>query len=348
MDRLKPYLELMNKWGTAVVGQVGERRRKRGAAVGARIRYKTPAGPIEYAAQIRAHFRHEDPRWVIGQIHALGAPGRRVLLLAPYCTETQRRVLMEGDVDYVDLAGNVHLEKQGFLIHVEGKRERPEAATRPANVFRRAGLQVIYVLLARPDAVKWPYRPLAKRAGVALRTANYVLEGLRAEGFVAGRGERRRLLRRGDLIGRWVTAYRTELRPRLLKATYRTRPETRDKLLVKLKRYFAGRKVAWALTGAEAAYRLEHLYRDGRLVVYAQEELPDFEEVIGLARDPGGDLQLLRYFCDAIGQPVEGREFPLAHPLLVYAELLAEGTERAGEAAEAIGDRLRAENEDDD
>jgi len=345
MKALEPYLDLMNRWGGAVVKAakgvaVAGRKKPR---IDTRVWYQTPAGRIEYAVQLRNHFKHEDPHLAIRQLRDLKGRGEKALLFAPMTTERQREALQKGDVDYVDLAGNVHLERQGFLVHVEGKRGRPRAEPRTDRVFKRAGLQVIYVLLVRPDAVTWPYRRLAEAAGVALRTANYVVEGLRAEGFVGGRGKRRRLVEPRDLMARWVNAYGLELRPKLVKGTYRMRPRARVRLLGNVRTYFERRQLPWALTGAEAAFRLTHYYRGERIVIFAPTDLAGFEEETDCMHDQRGDLQILRYFCGMIEEPERRRKFPLAHPLLVYAELAAEGTERAVGAAELLRERLPGE-----
>lgn len=343
MNALKPYLDLMNNWGAAAVKTAERPADRRMARIDTRVWYQTPAGRIEYAVQLRNHFRHEDPYLTIRRFENLRGRGERALLFAPMTTERQREALRKGDVDYVDLVGNVHLERRGFLVHVEGKRGRPRAEPQTDRVFKRAGLQVIYVLLIRPDAVTWPYRRLAEAAGVALRTANYVVEGLRAGGLVAGRGKRRQLVEPRDLMARWVNAYELELRPKLVKGTYRVRPRTRVRLLGELRRYFERRQVPWALTGAEAAFRLTHYYRGGRIVIFAPTDLAGFEEETDCMRDQRGDLVMLRYFCEMIEEPKRRRELPLAHPLLVYAELVAEGTERAVGAAKLLREGLPGE-----
>lgn len=339
MGHLEPYLKIMNTWGESEVRLLDAPRGGRGASVDAEIRYHTPAGNTTYLAQLRPHFSNEDPHWITHRLSERTPRGRRALLFAPATTEAQRHVLCTDDVDFVDFAGNVHLERKGFLIHVEGKRSAPSAASPPENVFRRAGLQVIFALLSEPEAVTWPYRPLAKAGGVALRTANYVIDGLRTEGFVAGRGKRRRLMRRADLVARWVTAYSVELRPKLIVGTYRTRPRSQVRLLDEIKKYFMRQGFPWALTGGEAAYHLTRYYRGGRIVIYAPDNLTGFEGDLSCIPDPKGDLQILRYFSPAIEERTVNLKHPLAHPLLVYAELLSEGSDRALEAAEVLRDQ---------
>jgi hypothetical protein len=343
MNALKPYLDLMNRWGEAVARAAKGVAVRRRARIDTRVWYETSGGRIKYAVQLRNHFRHENPHLAIQQLRDLKGPGEKALLFAPMTTESQREALQKGDVDYVDLAGNVHLERRGFLVHVEGKRGRPRAEPHIDRIFKRAGLQVVYVLLVRPDAVTWPYRRLAEAAGVALRTANYVVEGLRAEGFVGGRGKRRRLAKPRDLMARWVNDYGLELRPKLVTGTYRIRPRTRVRLLDDLRRYFERRELPWALTGAEAAFRLTHYYRGERIVIFAPIDLPGFEDETDCMHDQRGDLQILRYFCEMIETPKGKRKLPLAHPLLVYAELVADGTDRAVGAAELLRERLPGE-----
>lgn len=333
MGRLEPYLEIMNQWGRGEIVCHEVSPGRRGTVVEAEIEYSTLAGITKYLAQLRGHFKNEDPHWVSSKLSQRVRRGTRPLLFAPATTETQRHVLRIDGIDYVDLAGNVHLERRGFLIHVEGKRSAGPATRTQEKAFRRAGAQVVYALLAKHDAVTWPYRPLAEACGVSLRTANYVVNGLRKEGFVAGRGKRRRLERRADLVARWVTAYGIELRPRLIIETYRARPRSRAELLQGLKAYFAGQEFPWAVTAGEAAYMLTHYYRGDRIVIYAPKELAGFERDLGCIPDRNGNLQLLRHFSPMIEFRPGRAKYPIAHPLLIYAELVADGSERSLEAA---------------
>jgi len=343
MDGLQEYLAIMERWGKARAKLTDDRGGRGKAVANATIQYRTPAGPIEYAAQLRRHFAHEDAGWVAREIAQQTRANQRGLLFAPYVRPIQRETLRALNVDYVDLAGNVHLERRGFEVHVEGRRPARRIDPRAGRAFRRAGLQVVFVLLAVPEAIRLPYRTLARAAGVALRTAHLVVEDLARAGFVAGRGPRRKIVRRRDLVARFVEGYRVELRPNLLVKRLRVQPARREVLLEELQAYFRNRNLAWAVTGGEAAYWMTHLYRGEDLAVFAPASLPDFERTIRCMPDPAGSLQLLNLFCPEVVAEVPDHGPPLAHPLLVYADLEAEGTERAMGVAEAMREHLLKE-----
>ncbi len=349
MERLKPYIGIMNQWGTVEIPDRGVAGGTARGAVTTELVYHTPGEPIKYLAELRPRFTFEDTMTTVKQLHLNDTtdPGKRVLILAPWIARPQREELRKDNADYVDLAGNVHLKGPGFLIHVDGKPPVPRQLVRREKPFNKAGLKVVYVLLVNREAATLPYRDLSKAAGVALRTANYVVEGLRKEGFIAGMEKRRKVIRRGDLLARWTEGYRTELRPWLLRKTYRTQLEQRERLLHDLGRNFEHRHLPWAVTGGEAAYRLTHHYRGEALVVFAKKEGLDLQNDLKCIPDRNGDLQMLEYFGTEIEHRGGQDGIPLAHPLLVYAELIAEGTERARETAEILWRDFLGEVRDD-
>src|SRR3954451_5359187 len=86
----------------------------------------------------------------------------------------------------------------------------------------------------------------------------------------------------------------------------------------------------WRYGGGAAGMRLTTYYRGDRTVLYTQKPPADLPTRLRLVRDASGPIMIMR---------VPGRlafESPAArcvHPLLAYADLLAEGHERASEAA---------------
>lgn len=115
----------------------------------------------------------------------------RLLLLAPHIRPQQAAVLERAEIDYLDLAGNAHLQAPGLFVHVEGRlppTEPPAAGARP----QKGWIKVVLALLVRPDIVNQPYRFLAPEADVALRTVAACLRDLTARSLlVEGQDGRR-------------------------------------------------------------------------------------------------------------------------------------------------------------
>ena len=104
-----------------------------------------------YLVEEKRHLRNQDVGVVIEQLtrHRAELPrdhaGVRVLLLAPHVRVQQAVALERAGIDYVDLAGNVHLQAPGLFVHVEGRKLPAEPNTAPTP---SAG-----------EPVRIPYRP---------------------------------------------------------------------------------------------------------------------------------------------------------------------------------------------
>ena len=262
--------------------------------------------------------------------------------MAPHVRREQADVLEHAQVDYLDLAGNVHLDLPGLRVHVEGKRPpRPEpkaAAVTPGWV--RFGL----ALLVRPDLVRAPYRTLAGQAGVALGAVPRYRRDLERRGFILGHGPRARLTRREDLITIWVHAYGTTLRPRLEEHRFRSsssveaRPSPSSSGRCWGRVGSAGRSPARpgpsSSTGILRRRTRTSSFEPGALTPDLLRELraqPTAEQADLVTIEAPGPLAL---------EPVILDGWPCAPLPLVYAELRYLGTERAAEAADRLMPRL--------
>lgn len=97
-----------------------------------------------------------------------------------------------------------------------------------------------------------------------------------------------------------------------------------------------GGVVDWRWGGGAAAQRLTRYFRGERTVVYLAEKRSDLGKRLGLVRDAVGPI-----FIAASPGPLAftGPEPERVHPLIAYADLLAENEERAREAARELYQR---------
>lgn len=269
-----------------------------------------------------------------------GRSARPTLLFAPHVGPEMGRFLREHGLHYVDRAGNCWLSVPGFTARVEGRP--PTQAAPDSRALRAPGLQVVFAFLARPALVEATVREVAEAAGVSKSTAANVRRQLEKERLV-GRGVKRRVLTDPRaLVDRWLSAYAVTLRPRLLLGCYATRHEDPPALERAIEDELgpASAESGWAWGGGAAADRLTGHYRGERTTVHLGGGLGDLAGRLGAVLSPEGRLELLRAPGPlALRGPVAG----VAAPLLVVAELLSSGDERAAEAAQEIRERFLAE-----
>jgi hypothetical protein len=127
------------------------------------------------------------------------------------------------------------------------------------------------------------------------------------------------------------------LRPRFTIGKYRALEKDPKLLTNLLAQELAAAKIQWALTGTAGEYQLENFYRGETTTLFVADFPREIQHRLRLVPDPHGPVTLLRTFADLVVWRKE--PLPVAHPLLVYAELLHQGGPRDLEAANLVREK---------
>lgn len=298
---------------------------------------KSPTGDFRFTAVVEKS--HID-RAALGTLLALnrrlekaGEPS--LLLLARYVPRVIGEQLVRAGVGFVDRSGNLNLrlgsQHQAVVL---GNRD----CARSARTRRLSPgmVQVLFTALVKPEAFGWPVRQLAEVAGVGKSTAAEIRRQLLNERIaVAASGNTWAVADRKAIHDRFLLGYSQVLRPHLVIGRFRSPDRRVEDLLKRVGSVAARLKLAWALTGSAGAYELDRFYRGEDTVMFIDEWTSDIAKELRLLPDPHGPVALLRPFGSLFLWPRRtGR--PVAHPWLLYAELLHNGEPRAIEAAEVL------------
>jgi hypothetical protein len=80
----------------------------------------------------------------------------------------------------------------------------------------------VFYLLQHPEAINDPFRQLAERTGAALGNIGYIIAGLgNADYILQVDKKRKKLVKRKELLDRWIEGYRDTLRPALHLGNFR-------------------------------------------------------------------------------------------------------------------------------
>lgn len=310
------------------------------------LAWTTPDGvTIRFLVEEKRHLRYQDIAVIADQLIRRKAglaathAGVRLLLLAPHVRPQHAEALERAEIDYLDLAGNVHIEAPGLFVHVEGRQPPRETRTAPERP-QKAWIKVVMAMLIRPDLVNAPYRTLADQADVALGTIARCMNDLTLRGLLQVRKDGRAIPDRQALVALWVQAYVEGLRPKLKERRLQIRAREKQQIWDRLRAVLTDRKQAWVLTGADAAELRTHFYRTEDTEIYAPLHVfddRDVQKALGaqpavrtgnlLVIEPPGPLAVTHSDDEAI---------PLAPDLLAYAELRYRRTDQAMEAAELL------------
>ena len=304
----------------------------------------TAAGQLRYLGEIKrgltpAKLEH----WLLGTpaSQILRRNKIRLILLSDFIAAAQAKRLTEADIDYVDAAGNLLIRKPGKLYFFRsGAKPRSLTDQRPARLSKTSGLQVLYALLIEPTAAQMPYRQLAAQSGVALGSIAFIMGELRRKGYLIRHREGWRLSRRRALLDLWLSGYSEQLRPKLMVGRFEPPDQDLGETITRLADTARARRFNHAVTGGFAAEALTKHFRGDHLSVFVSDWPRDILKELRWLPSLRGRVSVLRQFCPAVVWGTRGpQDERIAHPLLVYAELLHQGGERARSAAEMIYER---------
>jgi hypothetical protein len=334
-DDLEPYLERLRALPFVRAAEVDLLEpRVRGRMLDASIALETLTKTVRLPVELkRGHLAMETVEQLLHM--AAGLPD--LLLCAPVVGRGIAARLVDAGVNFIDLAGNCHIRiGDRYLARVQG-----EPALRPLpseRALRFAGYRVLFALLAAPELATSNVRAIAEAAGgVSLGTAA---------------GTRAHLLERGALVesarrtrwapGGWkatrdelLAGFSTTLIPPLVLGRFRARERDVRPLERRLEAELpAGR---WRWGGGAACERLTHHFRGDRTTIYLDETaaVEVSPRALALVADPRGPVALVRRPGPVAFQSPQPAT---VHPLLAYADLLAEGDERARDGAREMYD----------
>lgn len=264
--------------------------------------------------------------------------GRKLLLVTSHVSPEMADRLRSNDIAFLDTAGNVSLALPDALLYVVGRRLPEQGMPKQrARTGSPKQLEVLYAMMTRPELLAAPYRTIASAAGVALSTVNLALDDLLNRGLLAVGPHGKRCFSDWDrVLDEWATLYPLRLRPKL--PSRRFAATRRDWWhAIDLARHDA------VLGGEAAAEKLAHNLRAERITLYAGSVTP--RELLLEARlkaDPDGEVEVVQRFWPASSRTDTTFTPDVAHPILVYADLLDTGESRNVEAARQIRETLLA------
>ncbi len=296
------------------------------------LKLATPGGAFRFRVDVRLSYLDRVlANSLIAVSRQANEEGPPLMLFARYVPQPTAWRLVEANVNFVDLLGNMHLSLEPNYVRtvigrVAGVRPAPEQA------LTRSRMQLLFTLATRPEAVAWPVRKLAAAAGVSKSKAavdrRYFLEN----DAVRIRSGAAVFRDRSDLEDRLLQGYSNLLRPKLVVGRFRGPYKDLDELLKAVRAGSEEMGFRYALTGGPAAETLRHLYRGPEIPIFLTDPSPHVLRRLRLLPDRSGPIALLRAFGEVVFWRSVG-DVSLADPWLIYAELMNSTDPRAHEAA---------------
>jgi hypothetical protein len=262
-------------------------------------------------------------------------PTAPMILLARHISRPTGERLAQAGINFVDQSGNLHLRLgQHYHTLVLGNPDK-----RPAAEHRRLGaatVQTLFAFLADPSSAALPARQLADLAGVGKTAASEARQRLAADGVLdegGGRGVRIADPKRLETL--FLDGYTHVLRPHVFLGRFRSQERDAERWVARFAEVAQEKNWLWALTGAAGAFELDRYYRSDSTTAFITAEAKTLATPLALLPDKQGPITLLRWFSPLVVRPNKTTN-PVAHPWLLYAELLQMNDPRALEAAGEI------------
>ncbi len=269
---------------------------------------------------------------VIGQLALNKDSENKPLLVANYVLPASAQELRNFGISFIDTVGNAFFKEPEFYVFISSRAKESEVKSiKPNIIFQQSGLQLIFLLLSKPNSENLPYRMLAERSGISLGSVNEIMAGLTREFYLVTQNEKRLLVRKDELLKRWVQGYSEILRPKIFIGNFgssdRLFEESRSIETKEMRLKFTK-----SCCGGEfAADLLTNYLKPSKFTLFTKNAFIDSVK-LQLRRDPNGKVEVFRRFWKF------DEDSTIAPPLLVYADLVASADARNLEAAKIIYD----------
>lgn len=238
-----------------------------------------------------------------------------------------KEALRQNNIPYLEANGNVWFKKEKLLLWIDTNKEVIIEKEKINRAFTKTGLKVIFHFLLNDNHVNQTYRGIANKAGVGLGNINYVINGLKENGYLLNLNDNQyKLTNKRELLERWMVAYEERLKPGLFIGTFKfVKPEDFDQWN-RIK--FKDIHTKWG--GEPAGDILTNYIKPVELTIYTNETRADLMKHYRLIPDPTGNVKVYHIFWQTNDS---GNIVP---PLLAYADLMNTGDPRNIEAAKII------------
>lgn len=230
-------------------------------------------------------------------------------------------------INYVEANGNMFISEPALFIDIDRFETLSEEKRQSNRAFTKAGIKVVFQLLLNEDLLNASQRRIAMESGVALGNIPHILKGLLTLGYAVRKTQGIAWTNKAELIGAWVQAYNTTLRPALVKGRY-SYLEDRSWQDVELEKG----QTCWG--GEAAADHYTHYLRAQELTLYTTHERSQLMSKYRIKPDGAGRLFVLEKFWP------QAMKDAFAPPLLVYADLLNAPNKRNLETAERLWNEI--------
>ena len=256
---------------------------------------------------------------------------RPLMLFARYVPRPSAEFLIAAGIHFVDEAGNIHLKLGQRRSHTLLGRTEPSRATtdRPSSA---AYVQMLFAQAANPNLLEQTVRDIAKEAGISKsKAAELRVQLLKSPPSGIDKRSSSALGEEALIVG-----YGNVLRPKLLQGRFRSPDLSPADFIQRLRAVAQDVGTRWSMTGGPGAFVLQGFWRGEDTPIFIETWTPEIRKKLRLQPDREGPIIMLKSFGEVPFWTRGSESQPIAHPWLLYAELMRSEDPRAHEAAREL------------
>ena len=324
--------EIINKVLRAFTDRVGMKAtwkkapaKMRGLELDGYVQFRVGKHTLEMPAEIKNRVTAA----TLPQLQAKKQKLGKLLLLANIIMPRDQQRLKALGIFFMDGAGNVFIQQDGFFVHAEGRKIQQPVIT-DARAFSKGGLKVIFQFFLHEELVNRTIREIAVKTEVSLDTVHKTINALKAMGYLLQATQKQLAWdNKKELLTHWINEYDRRLKPGLFISRFDfLHDQDYDRWKqVKLEQPYT----CWG--GEPAAELLTGNLKPGEWTMYTTETEMNLVKRYRVMPKKAGVIVAYKRFW-----PRQDKEPKFAPPLLVYADLVNTGERRNIETAQRIFD----------
>ncbi len=248
--------------------------------------------------------------------------------------------MVENRLNYIDLAGNMFIDRDSILININGKKIMNSANLQDKNrlVFYSSSLKIIFHLLHNKEFCQNNYRYISAVTEVSLGTITKTIKKLQSFDIL---NKDKGLIQPKKLLEMWIENYARNMRSKLIIGKYSFTKKFDNAEIINrlgdLSQSFIGNEMS--------AEILDNYFQSKVLSIYAKDNVSDIIKRLYLKPDPNGEIEILEMFWNI--DEIKNSNFrqashfkdKLVPLLLIYTDLINSNNSRAISEAKRLGEK---------
>lgn len=306
----------------------------------ARVRLSLADSAVSLQAEVKRWANHIDTELLLMKL-SRKSPIEDIILVAQYINPKMAGRFKDAGLQFLDAAGNIYLRQPGHFLYVTGNKEndfgheqgKPAPA---AKALSAKALVVMYTILKERDALQWSYRMFSEKTAVSIGMISQAMRELEQQGYLTKSANGAiSILQPEELLQRWTAGYMDVWRKfRNQESWLSNEPFWQHEQQLCTSTAIVGGEIA-------ASHYLNSLNPGSAMFYATRQDVEAMARTFRLRKartdvEPGYKIS---FMAPMMPRELLSGDAGYAHPLLVYAELIASKDPRNIETAKRLHDR---------